>query len=769
MDFKSRLKSIIDSSAREPLWKFLLLTGLICAILLGISFNAQPTVIDDNYHYMNLGRALYEGKGFVRLDTPGHPPEDIVTPGYPLILAGIMKIMGDPKPLVALKLFSTLCYLLTILISVMVFVKIMKLPRWSAFVFAVYMSMTGYVARYSSLVLTEAPFMLFVALTVYFVLLYERDRKDLFFYLATLTTVLGIYIRLPGAPLAVALFAWLLIRKDYKKALIFGTIVGVTVGAWVVPKILADQFRYGGQFVVRESTNLEAARTKSHLSRYFYNLGHYLFISFPRLVFPRLASFSQGKKILFFYSGLELLIGLPVLALLVFGVISGLRNRKLGFPFFLFATYFLLISFFASTGIRYSVYVFPWFILSLFFGIKFVLDKIFDKWLSKRLLFLRTIILSLLSIALIILTVPSYSGGVFHTSVTRKIARMGHKPPNALVVGADHPNVVPIHRLYDACDWVRTELPEDAVLISAQYRSVYYYSERPCLSPLYWEELLKLYGYDRERELRETEIDSMWSWALDNGVTHLVLDPIYGVTLKYLKPALARYQECFTEVYKTKEPITRVYEIDTTCLRQFILHNDKALFDRLLREVSRLSEVGEEDSLASLLANHDTSNAEVVGICRFLSYYIHLNEYDDLHRLFEVAQIIYPDNPVLWLNWGIEHNRLGMVDISVPAFEKALAFGADSGDCYNNLGVALSVKKDLVGARGFFAKALSHSPDDPTILKNRVSNLISLREVDRADSILTWASGRSDVSEEYHKQVESLNKSFEKWKRGKGL
>jgi len=762
MDFKSKVKSIIDSSAREPLWKFLLLTGLICAILLGLSFNAQPSEIDDNYHYMNLGRALYEGKGFVRLDTPGNPPEDIVTPGYPLILAGIMKIMGDPKPLIALKLFSTLCYLLTIIIAVTVFVRIMKLPRWVAFWFAVFMSVTQFVIYYASYVLTEAPFMLFVALTVYFVLLYERDRKDLFFYLATLTTVLGIYIRLPGAPLAVALFAWLLIRKDYKKALIFGAIVGVTVGAWVVPKILAGQFQYGGQFVVQESKHLDAARTSSYFSRYFHNMGYYLFVSFPRLLVPFI-SWVPVKPIIYNYNFLDLGIGVILLIFLFLGIKLGLKQREIGFPFFLFAAYFLMMFLFTSRDIRYSVYIFPWFVLALMFGGR----SVGFLFANHRLLG-RSIATFMLSVILVV-AIPNYVSISKETSVTRQIARRGIKPPMALVGTFRYQNYHELHRFYHACEWVRTETPKSAVVMAPQLRTAYYYTERPCLSPKYWERIIQSQGIDRDREIRESEMDSMWLWALDQGVTHVIADPIYGVTAFYVKPALARYQDCLTLIHATPEPKTRVFEIDTTCLREFLTTNSKAELDKLLREVVRLSEKEDEDSLNILLSGHEQSDGELAGIVRLLSYYAYLREFEDMLKLFEAAQLLYPNNGELWFNWGLEHNRMGLVTVSIPAFQKALAFGADSADSYNNLAVAMTMKKDYEAADINFRNAMLHSENDPTVLKNRVANLITLRRIAEADSLLEWAVTRTDTDSAYMDSISSIKATYDNWKRSSGL
>jgi len=659
-----------------------------------------------------------------------------------------------------MKLFSTLCYWLSVLIAVTVFVKFIDCKRWVAFAFAIFMSMSQFVIYYASNVLTEAPFLFFSTLTVFLILLYERDRKDLFFYLATLSVVAGIYIRLPGAPLAVAVFLWLLFRKDYKKAFIFGGIVGVLVGAWVIPKLISRDFLYAGQFKVQNDASREAVRSKSYFSRYFYNMGYYIFVAFTRQIFP-IITLPKLKAVVFSFKLHELILGFPLLGIIIFGVISGLKNKKTAFPYFYFVAYFLIMFFFASRGIRYATYLFPWLVLIIITGFAFI----FREFSKKRIV---RIVITIIPFLILVLAIPSYLIIFRDTTRTRKIAAKGIKQPLALIPMKRYIHSVVLHILYQTCEWIRINLPEDAVIMAPQERTCYYYSERPCLSPRYWEDIVKRRGVV-DRELRETEIDSMWLWALDNRVTHIIVDRIYMVTRIYLKPALARYQDCITPIYASNEPITRVFEIDTTCLRDFIKTNSKAEIENLLREVVRLKETGDEDSLNSLLERHERSDAEVKGICRYLSYYIYLAEYEDLLKFHETAEIIYPKNPDLALNWGIEHNRATLTTVSVPTLKKALEYGADSADCYNNLGVAMTIEKKPEEADVYFEKAMAYAPDDPVVLKNRLSNLISTRNISKADSLLEWASSREDVGDGYTAEVKTMVETYERWKKSVGI
>ncbi len=762
MKYWNKIKGIIDATRDEPFWKFLLMTALLSLVLISMSFNAQPSEIDDNYHYMNLGKALYQGDGYVRLDTYGHPPENIVAPGYPLLIAGIMKLTGNPKPLIAVKIFSLLCFWLSVVIAVVIIVKFLNCSRSTAFFVAILSSISQFIVYYASYTMTEAPFLFFSTLTVYLFLLYLRDDRDVYFYLMAILAVVSIYVRLPGAPLTVAIFLWLVLRKKYLKAVIFALIVGAAIGGWVIPKIVSGDFQYAVQVQVKNDISKNIYQTKSYFTRYAFNIGFYAFIVFPRMVLPFLSLFRRNA-ILFGVGLHEYLTGIPIFIIFIIGAIRGLKDRERAFPYFYALSYFAIICIFLSNGIRYMMEIYPWFLMSVIMGFKFIVGIFGGKPRFRK------IISTVFAIVIIALALPNYFMVVNETSVTRRIARKGIKPPHALVVTNRYANCAELHRLYHACEWIRQNLPEEAVIMASQQRTSYYYSERACVTPQYWENIIKREGRLRERELRETEIDSMWEWALDNKMTHVIIDPIYMVTKNYIKPGLARYQDCVHQVYETREPVTRVFEVDTTCLREFLRNNSKAEIDEFLREIVRLKEEGDEDSLESLLDRHDKSDAEVEGICRYLSYYIYLLEFDDLEKLFKAAHTLYPENPILWFNWGIEHNRMQLTEVSIPAFQKALEYGADSGDCYNNLGVAMSINKNAERATEYFEKAMNLSPDDTTYFKNRLAALISTRDLSSADSLLEWATSREDVDSVYSDALTRMKRTYDIWKKRMGL
>ena len=94
-----------------PRWVFLLFIAVLGGVALYCLFLPQPSMLDDNFHYMNLAKNLYNGKGYTSPYSAEPIPETHVAPGYPLMLAGIMKIMGNPEPLIALKIFNNICYL----------------------------------------------------------------------------------------------------------------------------------------------------------------------------------------------------------------------------------------------------------------------------------------------------------------------------------------------------------------------------------------------------------------------------------------------------------------------------------------------------------------------------------------------------------------------------------------------------------------------------------------------------------------------------------
>lgn len=263
-------------------------------------------------------------------------------------------------------------------------------------------------------------------------------------------------------------------------------------------------------------------------------------------------------------------------------------------------------------------------------------------------------------------------------------------------------------------------------------------------------------------EMRDSEIDSMWNFSLDKGMTHVILDDFYVATVLYVYPAVSKYKECFKELYRTEAPVTYVLEVDTTCLRNSLGTNPLDMIEEL-KDIRRLHLSGKTDSLEHRLSRYNRSNEELKRILGHINYVVSIERADDARMAFEAAAIIYPDNPTLWLNWGTELKRIGRIDESIEACRKALEYGADSSECINNIGFAYTGKGDFVNAEKYFEKAVRLNRYDPEIMINWLSALLYLKQYQKVRTILKQELARDDVDSEYSERIESFNEHFHRW------
>ena len=152
--------------------------------------------------------------------------------------------------------------------------------------------------RHASTTMTEAPFMLLSFITLFFMFKYADEKKWIWFLLGTLFTILSLYIRFPGAPLAMAVFIWLLFRRDIGKGFIYLGAVVVALGIWFIPLLISNQFIYLRQ--LDPGSAYWGAENASFFGRYIHHLLNYLFQVFPLLLLPSFAPhfFAGSNKLM---------------------------------------------------------------------------------------------------------------------------------------------------------------------------------------------------------------------------------------------------------------------------------------------------------------------------------------------------------------------------------------------------------------------------------------------------------------------------------------
>lgn len=535
-------------------WLYLFFAGLICAVLLALTFNVliNGWTIWDNFQYMNLGRALFEGRGCVQLDVPGHPPENLLAPGFPFVLSIIMHLTGYARPILWMKLFVCICYWLSIVMTVWIFVRYFRINRWIALFLAAYLATNVSTTIYATKILTHSPYILFSTLALWALLSYAQNKKINRFVLGIVFTAIAIYMRFPGLPLVVAGSAWLIYCREYKKALIYAGFVFVLAGLWAAPLLLSDNLVYARQ-LTEAGIDYPPKIHASLLHRYFNHLLDYIFYKIPGLFFPDIGIW-PGK-----WAGAVLKILISMLIWIE--IATRIKKRTIGIVEFYVIIYLLMISLAASSWSRYVSYLLPWILLIMLLGLRRIIAML---GLGHNYKFLAGF---LPLVILFSFTLPSYIQNVRFTAFHRKQAvHSGLRPDEILLMDGLHG--VKKFNVFGAYNWCRANLPHDAIIMTCFLTCVSnFYAERPMvLLPWWWCK----FKFNHPKAILPESNEWLWREVLKTDVSHVVLDMDNTRDCeKYMVNALNAFPDCFKPIFKFGNPVSAiVFEIDRPLLWQ---------------------------------------------------------------------------------------------------------------------------------------------------------------------------------------------------------
>ncbi|MCK5832717.1 glycosyltransferase family 39 protein [bacterium] len=751
---KTCFLNVLENLSR---WQFILIIALICIPLFYFVFNPQPSILDDNFHYMNLARQLSSGKGYTNPYSVEPIPETHVAPGYPFVLSLIIRITGHDKPIVAFKLFNNFCFWLALVLIAFIFDKHLKLNRWVTLIFSLFLLFNSEIAMFASMVSTEAPFLCFSALTIVFFLEYSIERKLRYFILAILATVAALYIRIPGAPLAVVCFIWLIWRKEYKKAALYALAVGSLVGIWILPLLLKGQFLYTQQIARAGLDTSKIGHYDSFVTRYFHHFLSYFMKFIPSLFIPRHIKFLYTGSEVSIFSWLGLILGIPILVFSIIGVVRTFKDNNNLVTFYA-ALYFMIYSVFASHGTRYASYAFPFLFYLIAVGLWSFLG-----WLKLGKKARTTFVIIPLMFLFLFEGLPRYYGDVQLTSKTRNLYKANGNSYAELSRLHRYQREESIFRMHKALRWCKSNIPKDKIILGSQIRSATFITDHRVVSPTY----LKKYftagykGFIADKSI--TEIDSLGKWMLDNRVEYVVLDKVYNITTFFIRPLMSRYQDCFDQAYSTEAPTTSIFSVDTSCLRASITKGNED-FIKYFIDLYKAKLIGNKYLLDSLLNENDDTLDQIKKIIITHSYLMDIQLMEKADMFFEGACIKYPHDPAIWMARGIDLNQNDKNELSIISLEKARIFGAKEAECYNNMAIAYANMGDLENSLRCFKLAAKKDPFDPVIFENIIFVYIRLGDAKSAEAFIVEQLARTDVDSLFTKRMEKAKGNFYDWK-----
>jgi Flp pilus assembly protein TadD len=147
-----------------------------------------------------------------------------------------------------------------------------------------------------------------------------------------------------------------------------------------------------------------------------------------------------------------------------------------------------------------------------------------------------------------------------------------------------------------------------------------------------------------------------------------------------------------------------------------------------------------------------------------MSYLMDVGKRESAEMIFKGADILYPDNMTLWFNRGIDLNEAKINNKSVIYLERALALGADSANCYNNMATAVSQMGDMASAEEYFGEAARLNDQDPVIMRNYITVILYQGRYQDALDLIDLQLARDDIDSNYIAEIASFRKQYLKWR-----
>jgi hypothetical protein len=483
---------------------------LFFIVVASLGFQPLPAPYGDNARYIILAKSLIQGKGLKLINHPDEPAEKKILPLYPAILAFLIFVFG--YNIVILKV-SSLAFMGLALFFFYLFLRKVKLPPAIRLGVLFLVCTSPYSWEYCRDVLSEAPFIFLIAITAFFLAVYEEEKPKNFLYAAIFSSVCAALVRDVGILMLAAIAVILLKQKEYRR---FAMVIAVCIflsGAWLY-KNLHSQDGYLTEFVGRGNYLMPSNQLLGgfeFLRRYVYESCAYLGDILPDFILPVFKNIVPHSKFWWF----KIAFGIFCSGVIIKGWINFRKKQKSLFFLIFSLLYGFCLPLFGSYGIRYIVPIG----FFLFLGLSYGLAQ--TRFFRNRQVLVSFLVFVLLSNALLEIKQITY-------------LRQGYPGEWA--------------NYYQALFYLKDNSDKEKVVICRKPFLGYLLSGHKTL------------GYPYVSDAQE-----LFSYIQNSGVGYVIIDDLKIANIpfsrKYLWPAVSEHLASFSLVYQTGEPLTQVYKI----------------------------------------------------------------------------------------------------------------------------------------------------------------------------------------------------------------
>lgn len=520
------VKSKGESSQNKAGWTssklFLLL--YIPILLIGF-FSIYNKVFDekinlggDNVGYYILGNSIASGQGYKNIHTMEKSPHNHFPPGYPVIIAGAIKLGNNDISYI--KKVNGFFFLMSLLFLFLVIYRItgnLHLP----FLTCLFLLVNYNLLDYSVTMMSEIPFLFFTLLSLWIFMKTDFDKpilKNFLFFILIIILAFTYHIRSTGLALLVAMLAVLTVRKRWWY---FVTLFSGFV-ALGLPWFFRTQ-KLGGNPYIHQlfqknpyRPELGEIELSDWFSRFWINLERYITREIPYGSF-NFVSYPEYKQPI----GIgEWIIGLVILALIVFGALK-LRKYSRIIVFYTIA-YFGIILLWPEVwkGIRFILPLIPLLFFLFVNGLVelvILISSHYFKYSNRKIIYVVLVVLGLMTI---------YSYG------NARIQKLNKRSKSYYPTAYGY--------YFELARWVKENTADTAIVCCRKGQMFYIFSHR------------YVTGFKNTLD-REEQIE----YLKEKSVDYVILDKLgYASTERYLYPAIERYRDKFKQLKHLKDPHT---------------------------------------------------------------------------------------------------------------------------------------------------------------------------------------------------------------------
>lgn len=495
-------------------------TFIICYVFV---FDVKLDLNGDNFEYLNLAKAMLNGQGYAFPYSANPIPTSWFPPGYPSILALFMFFAGNA--IILFKVINGIFFLGAVLLLYSIIKKITNNSSFSLVVCILLLLNCG-LLRFSTIIMSEMPYLFFTALTLYYIMQPEEDVpfwKSKRFYLIVLFAVSSFYIRSIGIVLAGAIALHWFLQRKWKMAVGFLTGFALLYLPWIIRNsIYGIKNRYMGTIMTANAWRPEQGEINSaadFIGKMKVNFYDTVIRGFSEVLLP----FVDFKLL---PVSLIIVLGLVILFVLFLGIREMKKYRFLFF-FYLLGNIFVFLMWHEGNFSRYVWPLAPFITFFFFYGVFFIVQYFFRR---KKTNAPRLMPYSFLIVALF------YIAGL-----------------KGIYLMAREKEYEPPHKNYFAMANYIKRLNNPELLVACRKPGMFYYFAGCHVT-----------HYKDSESDREIITD-----FIDKKVDYLVLEKLgYSSVYLYMRPAVEKNMELFEVVFSQENPNTFLLKFNIEKARQ---------------------------------------------------------------------------------------------------------------------------------------------------------------------------------------------------------